>query len=187
MLSETFLALNQPNPELIELLIKPTEIVFELQSSRNQLLLAQATNPETRQRRTQTIEIPEGYILCPKDYVCIPKDQYTGQPVAPSTVNQAPQATITNPNPNQLPSQPPQHINQINQNLNPNIGQINNQPNQISSPGSIYPNQGINSPIGQPGGIGINQQNIGGFNNGANERGRIFTDVNFGINMRVSF
>jgi hypothetical protein len=101
-------------------------------------------------------------------------------------VNQVPQATITNPNPNQPPSQ---NINQINQNLNPGIGQINNQPNQI--PGGYNPNQGISSPNGQPGGIGVGQQNIGigsgGGYGGGSQPGKINTNINLGINMGVSW
>jgi hypothetical protein len=194
MISETILALTLLTSEPLEPAINSTEIVFELQSNRSQFFIAQAANKDKPKPRFQTIEIPDGYILCPVNYVCIPKEQYSGQPMVPSTVNQAPQATITNPNPNQPPSQ---NINQINpnSNLNPGIGQINNQPNQNQFPGGNYPNQnqGINSPIGQSGGIGINQQNVGigpgGFNNGGNERGRINTTVNLnlGIGVSVSF
>jgi hypothetical protein len=164
--------------------------VSEIQINRNEYFLAQATNKDKPNKRTQTIEIPDGYILCPVNYVCIPKDAYNGQSVVPSTVNQVPQATITNPNLNQLPSQ---SINQINQNLNPGIGQINNQQNGI--PGGGYPNQGINPSFGQPGGIGINnQQNIGIgsggiYNGGNNQPGKMNTSIEatFGIRTGVSW
>jgi hypothetical protein len=176
-------------PNTIELKQPRVEIptVHQIQSNRNEYFLAQAGSKDKPNKRTQTIEIPEGYILCPKDYVCIPKNVYNGQPVAPSIVNQVPQATITNPNPNQPPSQ---NINQINQNVNPGIGQVNNQQNGI--PGGYNPNQGIISPNGQPGGIGVNQPNIGigsggNYNGGNQQPGRVFTDVNLGVNMRVSW
>jgi hypothetical protein len=191
MLLETIIALTQPTPEFSEPRTNPAIISTELRTNRNEFWIAQANIKATPKKKTQTIEIPEGYILCPKDYVCIPKAQYSGQPVVPSTVNQVPQSTITNPNPNQPPSQ---NINQINQNLNPGIGQINNQQNSI--PGGNYPNQGINPSFGQPGGIGINnQQNIGigsggnyvGGYSGGSQPGKINTNINLGINMGVSW
>jgi hypothetical protein len=186
MLLETFVAIAQPTSEFKEPKTNPTEIVLELQTNRSKFFLAQIIKSETPKQKTQTIEIPEGYILCPKDYVCIPKSVYNGQPVVPSTVNQVPQATITNPNPNQLPSQ---NINQINQNSNPGIGQINSQQNGI--PGGGYPNQGIGSLNGQPGGVGIGQQNIGigsgGIYNGGNQPGKVNTNINLGINLGVSW
>lgn len=190
MLLETIIALTQPTPEFVEPRTNPAIISTELRTNRNEFWIAQANRKVTPKKNTQTIEIPEGYILCPIDYVCIPKGQYSGQPVVPSTVNQVPQATIPNPNPNQLPSQ---NINQINQNVNPGIGQINSQQNQY--PGGYNPNQGNNSQNGQPSGIGIGQQNIGigsggnygGGYSGGSQPGKINTNINLGINMGVSW
>jgi hypothetical protein len=181
-------------PNTIELKQPKVEIpiVHKIQTNRNEYFLTQVTSKDKPNKKTQTIEIPAGYkvILCHEDYVCIPKNVYNAQPVVPSTINQAPQATIANPNPNQQPSQ---NFNQINQNVNPGIGQINSQPNQY--PGGYNPNQGISSPNGQPGGIGIGQQNIGtgsggnygGGYNGGIQPGKINTNINLGINMGVSW
>lgn len=188
MLLETIIALIQPTQEFKEPKTYPTEIILELQFNRNEYRLAQGVKEVTPKQKTQTIEIPDGYILCPKDYVCIPKNVYNGQPVVPSTINQVPQPTITNPTAN-INQSPSQNINQINQNLNPGIGQINNQQNGILGGG--YPNQGIGSPNGQPGGIGVGQQNIGigsgGIYNGGNQPGKVNTNINLGINMGVSW
>jgi hypothetical protein len=186
MLLETLIAISQPTPEFGEIMSNHTQIIAELQSSRRKFFLARANKLDNLKPKTQTIEIPDGYILCPKDYVCIPKEQYVGQPVPPSTVNQVPQATIVNPNLNQPL---PQSINQINQNLNPGIGQFNNQQNGSSI--GVYPNQGINPSTGQPGGIGIGQQNngngFGGNFNGSPQPGKINTNINLGINIGVSW
>jgi hypothetical protein len=164
MLLESILTLSQPTPEFIERKKNSTEIVAELQTNRNEYRLAQAIKESTSNKRTQTIEIPDGYILCPKDYVCIPKNIYNGQPVVPSTVNQVPQATITNPNPNQQPSQ------NINQNIN--------------SGSSTYTGQSTNT--GYTGST-TNGTSSTYYGSGTSQTGKINTSINLGINVGVSW
>ena len=133
---------NQPKIEIV--LFQP--IFNKVRATRQEYFLAQVKG-ETLKPKHRTIEIPaDEYVYCHKDYVCIPKSVYNGQPVPPSTVNAAPQANINNPNPNQPfnPNQlPNQSIQQINQNVNPSLGQINNNQNQFP-PSGFNPNQGIN-------------------------------------------
>ncbi len=149
MLEQLFI----PAPELVQPK-SPIAIVQEIRSSRKGFLLAQ-TNPKEKPR-TQTIEIPADYtvILCHKDYICISKTQYNGQPVAPSTVNSVPQATITSPNPNFNPNQQP-NINQFNPTLNSSSGQSAAQFGSVPGGSGLNqqfsPSQGYNPSIGQLG------------------------------------
>lgn len=97
--------LNQSKIEIVA--IKPDSTSFRI--ARNEFFLVQGKKETMKQAIPankdedsgfETIRIPRGYILCPLGYDCIKqKDQLIGQPALPSTVNAAPHATNTNPNP----------------------------------------------------------------------------------------
>ena len=149
---------EQPHPNLENFSQPKIEIVsFQpvsttIQSVRQEFFLAQVQSNKAKDANYDTIQVPKGYEICPKNNVCLPKELFEqlikNQQTLPSPINSLPQSTNPNQilnqnstfNPNQVPNQ---SIQQINQGSSAFGGVNPNSQNQFSQ-GGFNPNQVIN-------------------------------------------